>query len=200
MDSSLRTTKDIALDFVLGMLFVIWYVVTVTFPAFHFQDFESKKSVVVAVFAPAVFFIMVIARLFRKKKSVGNLLTAFFLPDAGPIENNPTERFAAAAVGWIGILLAPTLGSFSAEKHLGLELYSSVFWIGSLPIALAGVYVIRKRMEFLNIIQNEKFYTVCGALLVWWTWAELINIIELLDRAPWVFLEVPHRLSQLLGI
>jgi hypothetical protein len=143
---------------------------------------------------------MVIARLFRKKKSVGNLLTAFFLPDAGPIENNPTERFAAAAVGWIGILLAPTLGSFSAEKHLGLEIYSSVFWIGSLPIVLAGVYVIRKRMEFLNIIQNEKFYTVCGALLVWWTWAELINIIELLDRAPWVFLEVPHRLSQLLGI
>jgi hypothetical protein len=55
-------------------------------------------------------------------------------------------------------------------------------------------------MEFLNIIQNEKFYTVCGARLVWWTWAELINIIELLDRAPWVFLEVPHRLSQLLGI
>jgi hypothetical protein len=182
------------------MLFVLWYIVTVTFPAFHFQDFESKKSVVVAVFAPAVFFIMVIARLFRKKKSVGNLLTAFFLPDAGPIENNPTERFAAAAVGWIGILLAPTLGSFSAEKHLGLERYSSVFWIGTLPIVLAGVYVIRKRMEFLNIIQNEKFYTVCGALLVWWTWAELINIIELLDRAPWVFLEVPHRLSQLLGI
>ncbi len=80
MDSSLRTTKDIALDFVLGMLFVLWYIVTVTFPAFHFQDFESRKSVVVAVFAPAVFFIMVIARLFRKKKSVGNLLTAFFLP------------------------------------------------------------------------------------------------------------------------
>lgn len=55
-------------------------------------------------------------------------------------------------------------------------------------------------MEFLDILQNKKFYLVCGTLLVWWSWAELINMIEILDRAPWVFLELPNRLEYLLGL
>lgn len=138
MNSTQRSTKDITRDFILGLLFVAWYILTVTFPAFHFNDFDSRKSVVVAVFAPIVFFIMVIARVFRKKKKVGNLLTDFFIPEANPIADVPTERFVVDAVGWIGILLAPTLGAFSAEKYLGLDLYRSIFWYGSILILPAG--------------------------------------------------------------
>ena len=200
MNSTQRSTKDITRDFILGLLFVAWYILTVTFPAFHFNDFDSRKSVVVAVFAPIVFFIMVIARVFRKKKKVGNLLTDFFIPEANPIADVPTERFVVDAVGWIGILLAPTLGAFSADKYLGLDLYRSIFWYGSILILPAGSYVIWKRMEFLDIHQNKKFYLVCGTLLVWWSWAELINMIEILDRAPWVFLELPNRLEYSLGL
>lgn len=199
-DYGLRTGKEKMWDFMFGILLVIWYIITVTFPAFHFSDFETKKSVVVALVVPPFLLIMVFSRVFKKKKSYGNLWTIFFFPEFQEGTYNKADLLLSYAIGWCGILLAPSLGSYSAEKFIYGSTFNWIYWAGVIPVIIISGIIINYRLNAMALKKARIFYVTTGTLLSWWSWAELLNIIEIYYRAPWVLTDMPDRLESLLGI
>lgn len=199
-----RSKKEKWKDLFWGLLFVVWYVTTLTFPAFNMNDIESRKSFVVAFIAPIVFLIMVLVRFMSTKKSSPNLLTFFFIPDAKiTAEFSLQDKITSNGIGWIGILIAPALGSYSCEKFINSSTLQTLYLIGIIPAIAAGFFYMvwfwNKNEDDLPLA-GKWFYAVCCGLLSWWTWAVLLNLIELLSKESWVFFTMPEKLKWLFGI
>lgn len=195
-----RTIKDRFSDFLIGMLLVLWYVISLTFPAFHFDDLSSRKAFAVSFIVPPMLLILVFIKLFKKYKTSGNLWTSFFFPEFGDGTSSREDKLLYNFIGWCGILIAPSLGSIHAEKFIYGSSFSQVYFIGIIPVILAGGILIYFSIKRMGNNKLMFIYAIIGSLMCWWTWAQLLNIMEIAYRAPWVFTDMPSRLQNFIGL
>ncbi len=196
----LRTIKDKIRDFSIGMMLVTWYVISLTYPAFHFNAIDSRKSFAVAFIVPPVLLILVLIKVFKKRKSSGNLWTSFFFPEFGDGVSSREDNLLYNFIGWCGILIAPSLGGIYAEKFIYGSTFSQVYLIGIIPVILIGGILVYFSIKRMGTYKFKIFYALIGSLLCWWSWAELLNIIEIAYRAPWVYTDMPDRLQNFFGL